>query len=245
MRRLDILGKRFGRLVVKEFSHKNGKTHWICVCDCGKTTKPILGGNLNKKGGTSSCGCLRNETSKKNAIKGADKKIKNITEQQFGYLTAKNRTTKRIHRRVVWACECICGKYHEATHSDLVTGEVTSCGCRVISNLHEKTKQVLLTLGIEIIQEEYPLYQNVFSFDNRTSVLHIDILICHKDIFLAIECQGRQHYQPVTFWGGEDTYKKTVERDGLKKACLKAVNIPLIEVRYDERDIEGFLRTIS
>ena len=56
----DMIGKRFGRLVVVQYAgvSKNGKATWNCKCDCGITTGPIVGGNL-RTGATKSCGCLR------------------------------------------------------------------------------------------------------------------------------------------------------------------------------------------
>jgi hypothetical protein len=57
----DLVGKRFGKLVVVELSRSNYEngtgdgTHWKCLCDCGSTTV-VQAGNLEK---TMSCGCLR------------------------------------------------------------------------------------------------------------------------------------------------------------------------------------------
>ena len=59
----DLVGRRFGRLVVE--SHVDAgdrKTHrWNCVCDCGNRTV-VSGGNL-RSGHTKSCGCLHAELS--------------------------------------------------------------------------------------------------------------------------------------------------------------------------------------
>lgn len=59
--RLDLVGKKFGRLTVIKFDSKDkrGKLKWLCRCDCGKE-KVVLGSRL-KDGNTKSCGCLRIE----------------------------------------------------------------------------------------------------------------------------------------------------------------------------------------
>lgn len=64
----EMVGKKFGRLTVVEYGgvSKNRKTMWICRCDCGKITAPIVGSNL-RSGGTKSCGCLKYEENTKNA----------------------------------------------------------------------------------------------------------------------------------------------------------------------------------
>lgn len=62
-KRLDLIGQRFGRLTVKEFSHvdKLRNTHWKCVCDCGNGVT-VYGYSL-MRGDTKSCGCYRVEQS--------------------------------------------------------------------------------------------------------------------------------------------------------------------------------------
>lgn len=70
---IDLVGERFGRLTVVERGEiKNHKQQWKCVCDCGLSVL-VTTGNL-RAGNTSSCGCLRRETSsaqgKSNTIHG-------------------------------------------------------------------------------------------------------------------------------------------------------------------------------
>jgi len=52
--RIDITGKRFGKLVVSEYAFtKQKRTYWKCICDCG-TIKTIRGDCLSR---ICSCGC--------------------------------------------------------------------------------------------------------------------------------------------------------------------------------------------
>lgn len=54
----DLTGQRFGKLVVlKRADNVGEQPAWICQCDCGVITHPIIGFNL-KRGTTKSCGCL-------------------------------------------------------------------------------------------------------------------------------------------------------------------------------------------
>jgi hypothetical protein len=59
MKKVDLLGKRFGMLVVLHElpNRQGGKVMWACKCDCGHTTQSA-GGNLTK-GVSASCGCVR------------------------------------------------------------------------------------------------------------------------------------------------------------------------------------------
>lgn len=57
----DLVGKKFGRLLVKKFSHIDKGHHscWHVECECGKN-KIVHGFNI-EAGNIKSCGCLRNE----------------------------------------------------------------------------------------------------------------------------------------------------------------------------------------
>lgn len=59
MRKINIAGQRFGRLMaMRECAERAaGRIHWLCLCDCGNT-KAVSGQNLSR-GRTQSCGCLR------------------------------------------------------------------------------------------------------------------------------------------------------------------------------------------
>jgi hypothetical protein len=57
--KLNLIGARFGRLLVIEEAGRDshGSVMWVCVCDCG-VKKTLLGSNLTA-GKIKSCGCLR------------------------------------------------------------------------------------------------------------------------------------------------------------------------------------------
>ena len=59
MRLIDLTGKKYGKLVVKEVVGRNkcGALVWQCECECGNKTK-VYGHNLGT-GRTKSCGCGR------------------------------------------------------------------------------------------------------------------------------------------------------------------------------------------
>lgn len=58
----DLVGKRFGRLLVIARVSGGGQARFECLCDCGKTK--IAFGQYLGCGWTNSCGCLRTEITK-------------------------------------------------------------------------------------------------------------------------------------------------------------------------------------
>ena len=62
--RIDLTGKRFGRLKVISFhERKKGAAYWKCICDCGNIT--VKQGSSLSYGCTRSCGCLSQENRSK------------------------------------------------------------------------------------------------------------------------------------------------------------------------------------
>lgn len=65
MKRIDLIGKKFGRLTVIKRAENTvlpcgqTKTRWLCRCDCGNEI--ITQGYSLKNGHTKSCGCLNRE----------------------------------------------------------------------------------------------------------------------------------------------------------------------------------------
>lgn len=58
MKTIDVTGKKFGALLVREFSHidKHSRAIWLCQCECGN---PFLTAGIQlRKGAAKSCGCL-------------------------------------------------------------------------------------------------------------------------------------------------------------------------------------------
>lgn len=61
-KKIDLVGRVYGRLLVisQSPSNSNGLTRWLCKCDCGNET--IVYGQSMKRGLTKSCGCYSKET---------------------------------------------------------------------------------------------------------------------------------------------------------------------------------------
>ena len=51
--RIDLIGRRFGRLVVTAYAQRS---RWSCICDCG--ARVVVNGRYLRAGQRKSCGCL-------------------------------------------------------------------------------------------------------------------------------------------------------------------------------------------
>ena len=124
--RKDRSGQIFGRLTVTSLRerHQSPSGHvviyWWCDCECGRR-KLVSAGNL-QKGSVTSCGCLSRELTGKRVGK-------DLTGQQFGFLTVIERAFDKPSNHWRWLCECSCGGNKIVSAHDLVGGSVRSCGC--------------------------------------------------------------------------------------------------------------------
>jgi len=119
---IDESGNKYGFLTVKELTKdKNGRTAWLCQCDCGNT-KIVRGSDL-RKGKITSCGlscALRHQRS------GV---FKDETGNRYGKLLVIKRVNNTTNGKAKWLCQCDCGNQTEVYGTDLRSGKVLSCGC--------------------------------------------------------------------------------------------------------------------
>ncbi|MCQ2355112.1 MAG: hypothetical protein MJ102_08475 [Clostridia bacterium] len=114
----DITGLRSGMAVAIEKTDRKrkGVTLWRCRCDCGKEFYTEAG--KIRSGKVQSCGCLRNI-----------KRIKDISGQKYGKLTAIRRLDEKSGTSFLWLCRCDCGNEIKESVGNLTSGQVISCGC--------------------------------------------------------------------------------------------------------------------
>ena len=117
---IDHVGKQYHKLtVLKNIGITNGRTTWLCRCDCGKEVE-VIGRSLTN-GNTKSCGCYRKEVVSK--LRSND-----LNGRTFGRLKiiCKSGSTAR---GILWVCRCDCGERREILSASLTNGNTKSCGC--------------------------------------------------------------------------------------------------------------------
>ena len=115
---IDLTGERFGKLVVREKMPPmyDGRTRWLCDCDCGNTC--VVSSYALRKKNQQSCGCG---------------KIKNLVGQRFGHLVVLRRSDRYVmlsdqKRKYMWECRCDCGETVYRLSEKLRLGK--NCACK-------------------------------------------------------------------------------------------------------------------
>lgn len=123
MVKTDLIGQRFGKLVVISDSgrRKNKSILWRCQCDCGGEILAV--GSSLTGGAITNCGCIP----KKRTIYGA---AEDLTGRQFGELTALYRVENDHNKNTRWMCRCNCGSLRVVAAAKLKSGATQSCGCK-------------------------------------------------------------------------------------------------------------------
>jgi len=130
---INIQGKRFGRLLVLNYSGKRNKNHcWLCKCNCGKE-KIILGSCL-KNGSTQSCGCLQREITSAQRIDLKNKRFGRLVVIEYHGIGKVYKNYRE--RQHLWLCQCDCGKKAIVDGDRLRNGGTQSCGCYHIEKSH-------------------------------------------------------------------------------------------------------------
>lgn len=66
--KIDLVGQRFGRLIVDRYAYSRNAVFWLCKCDCGGEN--IVRAALLRDGTVRSCGCGSREAAIENCRKG-------------------------------------------------------------------------------------------------------------------------------------------------------------------------------
>lgn len=113
----------------------------------------------------------------------------------------------------------------------------TQKGFNIVGSLYNES------LLYNLIQNAFPDYEVITQYSpDWLGRQRIDIFI--KNLNVAIEYNGKQHYEPVTYFGGKEGFLKTVQRDKMKKIKCKRNGCELIEVKYDE-DLKKTVESIK
>lgn len=242
----DLKGQKFEKLFVLEEvpidinSIKTKRVRWLCQCDCGN--KIIIDSNNLKSGNTKSCGCY-------NKQKIRETKMNDLTNKRFGQLVVLELDEEEMEKRkeknhydsnAYWKCRCDCGNTLTVKGYHLVHNITMSCGC-------------LCSQGEKIIEnflkENKIQYVHQYKFSelkgNGGGMLYFDFAIFNKNELKAlIEYNGKQHYEPIEFFGGKVAFEKQQDNDNKKERFCKDNNIPLYIISYKE-DLNNKLKIIK
>lgn len=100
------------------------------------------------------------------------------------------------------------------------------------SMLYNIVAKIFTGMGYDVVHHSYPTFLQRQELD-----IHIPALK------LAIEYMGKQHYEPVDFFGGQQGLDKTSTRDEKKRRSCREHGLTVIDFKYDEPIEEAYVRS--
>jgi hypothetical protein len=209
-------------------------TKLILKCNkCGKITHKNYDNFINKR---CRCICYRFERIHDvNALK--DDKIyskinKVCAKHNFTFIRFLSKDGKYHNNKTVLELKCNkCGKLLTYNFNHFTDRKLLKCKYCDKSLLETNSEIKLKNENIEFEP------QKKFEWLKYKNSLTLDFFLPKYN--LGIECQGKQHYEPVEFFGGEEKFKEQVKRDKIKNKLCEEHNIKLIYINSID-DIEKF-----
>lgn len=114
---MNLAERVFGDLtIIEHYGSYKDENLWLCQCGCGNR-QAVLQRHLID-GSITNCGCKRR-----------GKKRKDITDQRFGKLIAKEYLFDDFRKQACWLFLCDCGNKKILPYNQVKWGGTNSCGC--------------------------------------------------------------------------------------------------------------------
>jgi hypothetical protein len=188
--------------------------------------------NHMKGQGCPKCGNLRKGMYRVGTTESFIKKAKEVHGETYDYskVNYKNNREKVI---------IICPIHGEFLQKPL--DHIHGSGCPECGKHLDKSEKFVL----KCLREKYGevSYQYTTQWlKSKTSFSYIDFYLPQHNI--GIEYQGRQHFWPISRFGGEESYQKQSERDLSKYERCKEHGVPIFYISFEKQTPENYFAPI-
>lgn len=213
--------------------YKNNRTKIQLKCKICKINFEQTPNSHYKTKGCIKCNFkARGSLNKKFTIVEFENKAKNRFSNNYTYYQDYINNGEKIK---------ITCKKHKCTYKQSPNNHLNGKrGCRKCRKVSRGELSILRFLYEKEVKFEY---QKCFVGCVYKKQLSYDFYIPHIDT--CIEFDGRQHYEPIQRWGGEESFKLTQIRDKIKNDFCKANKIKLIRIKFDQiKKINSILKKL-
>ena len=159
--------------------------------------------------------CNRNIISTEEFIKIADKKHNN----KYSYLFSDYKNMKN---KIIITCKNHGGFEQAPRH------HLDGRGC---PHCNDSKGELIIK---KLLTDNHIIFTPEHKFDDCKHILSLPFDFYLPELNICIEYNGKQHYQPIKHFGGDEVFKIQQKRDRIKmEYCIKN-NILLIIIKYNE-----------
>lgn len=215
---LSRMSEKFPTIDFSNFKYVNCSTPGKCKCNvCGHEWEANYMSLIHSRVGCPKC-ALKSRTDKRKST--LEDFLKKYNER---FPNRKYDFSKSVYINALTYMDVICPKHgiFKSRPNDLLNGH--GCPKCNTSMLETDIENILKDKNIKYIDRKS---HDWFLNKKTNHPLTLDFYLPEKKI--AIECQGRQHFEPVTDFGGDEEFEKIKSRDTLKKELCKEHGVKLI-----------------
>jgi len=103
-------------------------------------------------------------------------------------------------------------------------------GCPICN---ESKGERLISILLDNYNIKYVPQKSFFDLKYR-GLLYFEFYL--PELNMCIEFDGEHHFKPITYWGGDKTFKLVKKRDKLKNDYCKLKNIPLLRISHKDSE---------
>ena len=197
------------------------KTRLILKCNkCGTENiysyKTIFSGTIECK----TCG--HNSYTTDEATAKIKEKCNSLNYSFLGFDT-EDKKYKGKETYLILKCNKCDKIWKTTTFYSFIHNTIKCPGCKNSWKMEKEIEEILNKNKIHYIEQ---CRKNKLNWLKNKISLSLDFYL--PDYKIAIECQGRQHFEPVLDFGGVKTYEESIERDKKKLSLCKENNIKLL-----------------
>lgn len=170
-----------------------------------------------------------------NEAKSADEitqnKVNDLSGQYFGdlYVIKRLGTNKGAHS--IYECQCSCGNIETITDTELKRDGKYVCS-KCLNSLSNGEKFIKNILEIKKVNYSQQYVFNDLLGDDKPLRFDFALLTDQKKPYVLIEFQGKQHYEPIEYFGGQEKFEKQQRYDEKKREYCKKNHLVLLEFPY-------------
>lgn len=212
----NIVKKKEGKLLTPFQKYNNGQTKVKIQCNCGYKWKPLASSIFQGKW-CPKCG---------KSIRIPFEKIQEEAKKRGGICLSSSDKYENNKSKLNF--ECACGNKFVSYWNNIQQGRwCPNC----TSSREERTCRAIFE---QFFSTKFISYWPEWLKNDEGKILELDGY--NKDLQIAFEYQGRQHYQLIDkFHAGAESLKKRIRDDEIKKSICEKKGIRLFNIKYIEQ----------
>jgi len=106
-------------------------------------------------------------------------------------------------------------------------------------------KSIMENYISNILDDECIKYERQKTFYNCKNINCLPFDFYLPDFNICIEYNGKQHYEPVDYFGGVETFNYILNNDKIKKLFCENSNIKYVEISYKDKNIDEIIKNLK